>query len=204
MSDGPRREYDAAAAAYDRRWAEYTRRTLALLRPWLAEAPPRALVDIGCGTAELLVALRRWKLAPGHYVGADPSPGMLRVAAAKLDAASALVAAPAEALPLRGGAFDCAVSASALHFWPTPEAGLAEVRRVLAPGGRFLLLDWSRDFVTMRAMDAWVRMTGHSIVRTYSRAEMASMLARAGFRVRRARRARVGGAWGVEVIEAVP
>jgi len=198
-----RREYDAAARAYDRRWAAYTRRTLALLRPWLTEAEPRALVDVGCGTAELLGAMRGWGLEPERYVGVDPSPGMLGAAAAKLGGGARVVASPAEALPLRDAAFDCAVSASSLHFWPAPDAGLAEVRRVLAPGGRFLLLDWSRDFAGMRVMDAWLRITGRGLVRTYSRTEMGAMLMRAGFDVRRALRARVGGLWAVEVIEAV-
>jgi ubiquinone/menaquinone biosynthesis C-methylase UbiE len=194
-----RREYDADAARYDERWAAYLRGSMGLLRPWMVEEPPRTLLDVGCGTAVLLEFLRAWRVAPERYVGVDPSREMLRRAAGRT---GGLVAGAAEALPFRDGVFDTVVSASAFHYWPEPRAGLAEVRRVLAPGGRVLLMDWSRDFLSMRAMNAALRVTRRPFVRIYAEDEGRGMMREAGLRVTRARRAKIGPVWGLWVIEA--
>lgn len=194
------REYAAEAARYDRRWAAYLRGSMELLRPWLAEAPPGTLLDVGCGTGVLLDALRRWGVTPERYAGADPSPEMLRMAAAK--GAAGLACAPAEALPFRDGAFGAVVSVSAFHYWPAPLDGLREMARVLAPGGRVLMADWARDFATMRVMDAVTRITGHAFVRTYAEAEACALMEEAGLRVVRSRRDKIGRMWGLWVVEA--
>ncbi len=194
-----RREYDDGASRYDGRWAAYLRGSMELLRPWLEEERPRRLLDVGCGTAVLLESLREWRMEPERYAGVDPSLGMLRRAAER---AGGVVGGAAEALPFRAGAFDTVVSASAFHYWSDPRAGLAEARRVLAPGGRVLLVDWARDFLGMRVLDAAVRATGHALVRTYAEGEARALLADAGLRVTRSRRAKIGRVWGLWVAEA--
>ena len=194
-----RREYDADAARYDERWAAYLRGSMELLRPWMVEAPPRTLLDVGCGTAVLLDFLRAWRVAPERYAGVDPSLAMLRRAAGRT---GGLAAGAAEALPFRDGAFDTVVSASAFHYWPEPRAGLAEVRRVLAPGGRVLMVDWARDFLTMRAMNAALRVTRRAFVRMYAEGEVRGMMMEAGLRVARTRRAKIGPVWGLWAMEA--
>jgi ubiquinone/menaquinone biosynthesis C-methylase UbiE len=199
-----RREYADEAARYDRRWAAYLRGSMDLLRPWLAEEPPGALLDVGCGTAVLLNALRGWKIAPDRYAGADPSAEMLRMAAARItgDGRAAVVCAPAEALPFGDASFDTVVSVSSFHYWPEPIAGIREMRRVLRPEGRIIVADWARDFATMRLMDAVTRVTRHAMVRTYAEREIRAMLGEAGLRVVRSRRAKIGPLWGLWVAEA--
>lgn len=198
-----RREYAEGAARYDRRWAAYLRGSMALLRPWMAEEPAGALLDVGCGTAVLLDALRGWGMAPERYVGADPSGEMLARAAARVgDGGAALVCAAAEALPLGDASFDTVVSASSFHYWPRPAAGLREMRRVLRPGGRIIVADWARDFATTWLMEAVTRLTGHAVVRTYAEREIRALLAEAGLRVVRSRRAKIGTMWGLWVAEA--
>jgi ubiquinone/menaquinone biosynthesis C-methylase UbiE len=199
-----RREYAEQAARYDRRWAAYLRASMELVRPWLAEEAAGALLDVGCGTALLLDALRGWGMTPGRYVGADPSPEMLRLAAARIGdgVRAAAVCAPAEALPFGDRAFDTVVSISSLHYWPDPKAGLREMRRVLRPGGRIIVADWARDFATMRLMDAVTRLKGHAIVRTYAEREIGALLEEAGLRVVRSRRKKIGPLWGLWVAEA--
>lgn len=200
-----RREYAEEAARYDRRWAAYLRGSMELVRPWLAETPAGALLDVGCGTALLLAMLRGWGMTPERYVGADPSAEMLRVAAARIGAgarAAVVVCAPAEALPLKDGAFDTVISVSSLHYWADPKAGLREMRRVLRPGGRMIVADWARDFATMRLMDTVTRLKGHAIVRSYTEREIRAMLAEAGLRVVRSRKKKIGPLWGLWVAEA--
>ena len=198
-----RAEYDRAAADYDRRWARYNLASLALLRPWIEGASLGQVVDVGCGTGNLLPLLRDCGGRMEGYVGADLSPGMLLVARGKArDGRTGFVAVDAARLPLRDAAFDTAVSASALHYWDDARAGLAEIRRVLRPGGRLLLLDWLRDPLPMRALDAWMRISRVEYRRMYSRAELADALADAGFRVQAEARGSAGGPWRIIAFDA--
>jgi len=109
-------------------------------------APARVL-DLATGTADLLVeALGR---DAGHRgVGVDLSEQMLRRGAAKLrrrglDSRARLVAGDAEALPLPSASFDAATIGFGIRNVGDPAAALAELHRVLRPGGRLAVLEFS-------------------------------------------------------------
>ena len=197
-----RAEYDRAAADYDRRWARYTRASHALLRPWIEGGGLGRVLDVGCGTGDLLPLLRGRIEA---YVGIDLSAEMLKVARPKADRRDVpvgLAAADAGALPLRNAAFDTATSVSVLHYWDDAGQGLAEIRRVLRPGGRLLLLDWLRDPLPMRLLNAWMRFTRVEYRRMYSRAALADALTSAGFQVQAEARGSAGGPWRLVAFDA--
>lgn len=207
MTRSVRREYDALAARYDRRWERYTRESLGVLRPLLAGRDAGSLLDLGCGTGALVPALGEWRVRVRRYTGVDLSPEMLRVAAGKGRAAGypvGLVAASAGALPFRDGAFDTVATASSLHFWERPEEALREAGRVLRPGGRLLVVDWCRDPLAMRVVDLALRVAapGGSHHRTYTAAEARALLEAAGFRVRALDRVRIGWPWTLLRAEA--
>ena len=97
----------------------------------------RRILDAGCGAGPLFEALRdRGAIVTGF----DTSPGMLAVARRRLGADADLqVADLAEPLPFADGAFDDVVASLVLHYledWGPP---LAELRRVLKPGGRLIV-----------------------------------------------------------------
>src|SRR5687768_3027501 len=95
-------EYGRDAAEYDRRWARYNTASLALLRPWVAERELGRVLDVGCGTANLLRLMTDARARLDAYVGVDPAPAMLRIARDKLRASGVrggVLAATAEALP---------------------------------------------------------------------------------------------------------
>ncbi len=193
-------EYAAGAAEYDRRWARYNDASLALLRPWVAGRALGRVLDVGCGTGNLLSLLAESGARVETCTGVDPAPAMLGVAREKLRTSpirGGVLAATAEALPFADGAFGTAVSASSLHDWADPDAGLVEIRRVLRPGGELLLLDWHRDPLPMRLLNAWMRITRAGYRRMYARGEMADALARAGFRVTAEARGAAVGPWRV-------
>ena len=107
-----------------------------------------SVLDVGCGTGSLAIALKAEVGPSGEVRGIDASPEMIAQARRKAAGAgveAAFEVAPIEALPYPDARFGLVVSSFMLHHLPdeVKRAGLAEVRRVLKPGGRFLAVDFS-------------------------------------------------------------
>jgi SAM-dependent methyltransferase len=104
-------------------------------------APGRRVLDVACGTGSQLRVLARAGFA---CTGLDLSSAMLGVARRKGPADIAYRHGDARRMPFPDGGFDLAVIALSLHELPRPdqEAILAEIRRVLAPGGFLLVVDY--------------------------------------------------------------
>jgi demethylmenaquinone methyltransferase/2-methoxy-6-polyprenyl-1,4-benzoquinol methylase len=119
----------------DRRW-----RRRALAAAGVLEG--RIAVDACCGTADLGIDLRR---AGARVVGVDFTLEMLRLGAPKLASAGGglLVHGDALRLPVRSGAADVATVAFGLRNLADPRAGIREMARVVRPGGRVLVLEFS-------------------------------------------------------------
>ena len=103
------------------------------------DPPPRRVADLGCGTARLTYDLAR--VYPESLVaGIDVSSGMLTAARRRLGCATPpLVQGNAYALPFGNSTMALVTSTIAFHWVVDPVAALKEVRRVLRPGGRFVL-----------------------------------------------------------------
>ncbi|SDE20675.1 class I SAM-dependent methyltransferase [Glycomyces harbinensis] len=109
-----------------------------------ASAPQGATVlDVGTGPGILLRELSR--LRPDlHLAGVDLAPDMVDHARRNLDDRIELHAADVAALPFEDDKFDLVVSTFSSHHWGDPEAGGAEIARVLREGGRLLNYDFPR------------------------------------------------------------
>jgi ubiquinone/menaquinone biosynthesis C-methylase UbiE len=118
------------------------------------------LIDIGTGTGRML------ELFAGRAeraLGIDRSSEMLRLARAKLSerglANAELRQADLYALPLADGAADVAIIHHVLHFAQQPGAAIAEAARVLAHGGRLLIVDFApHEREELRTRDAHARL----------------------------------------------
>ena len=100
------------------------------------------VLDIGCGTGDLVVALSR-RLRDARIIGIDLSPSMLLYAGrhATTDGRLRFIVGDAASLPFDDGAVDLVVSTLSLHHWTEPADAFAEIARVLRPGGVALIYD---------------------------------------------------------------
>jgi trans-aconitate methyltransferase len=99
---------------------------------WLDAKAGEYILDLGCGDGQLT---QRIAATGASVVGVDASPEM--VAAARAPGVAADVG-NAEALPYAKNEFDAVFSNAALHWVRDQDAMMAQVRRVLKPGGRFV------------------------------------------------------------------
>jgi ubiquinone/menaquinone biosynthesis C-methylase UbiE len=96
------------------------------------------VIDVGCGNGLYLGALEQ-RAHRGMYCGLDFSPGMLPAAAAFAPAASLMVG-DAQRLPFPDNSVDVALSLHMLYHVPDRAAAIAELRRVVPPDGRALVV----------------------------------------------------------------
>jgi ubiquinone/menaquinone biosynthesis C-methylase UbiE len=158
-----KRIWDKAAPSYDKQIAFFERIQFAGGREWLGERARGRVLEVAIGTG----------LNLPHYpadvtiTGIELSPAMLAIArqrAAGLGRDVDLREGDAEHLPFDDASFDTVACTLSLCTIPSPEAAIAEMRRVLGPGGHLLLLDhigstwppvyaaqWLLERITIRA-----------------------------------------------------
>ncbi|MER3398619.1 MAG: class I SAM-dependent methyltransferase [Chloroflexota bacterium] len=158
---------------------------------WVPPGPGRML-EVGCGAGRFLRTIGRRR--PGwELFGCDLSAVSLKAGRTFPEAAE-YVLADAHRLPYRDAGFDFVLMVDVLEHLPRPEEALAEAYRVLRPGGRFhllvpcegqpLTLHWLAAKLGVGA-DLKERHGGH--IQRFTHADIFSLLAGAGFRVRHVR-----------------
>ncbi|HNP12300.1 MAG TPA: class I SAM-dependent methyltransferase [Mycobacterium sp.] len=136
----PQRErslsFGSEAAAYERGRPSYPPEAI----DWLLPDGARDVLDLGAGTGKLTTRLVERGL---DVVAVDPIAEMLELLRGALPATPALLGT-AEQIPLRDNSVDAVLVAQAWH-WFDPKRAIAEVARVLRPGGRLGLVWNTRD-----------------------------------------------------------
>lgn len=152
MSTAVRAMFSSIAKRYDRANAvlslgihgSWRRSALRLLDP----RPGERFLDVCCGTGDVALALAAAVGPGGRVVGADFCDPMLRLARAKLAADRAapvaLLGADALRLPFANATFDGVTVAFGVRNLDDLDAGLRELRRVVRPGGRVVVLEFGQ------------------------------------------------------------
>lgn len=169
-TDRQRRVWDKSAPSYDRQMAFFDRSWFRGGREWVCSRAEGKVLEVAVGTGRNLSCYP----AGVELTGVDLSPRMLEIArdrAAGLGIPVTLLEGDAEALPFDDGAFDTVVCALGLCSIPDNRRAVAEMARVLRPGGRLLLLDhvgstWSPLRWAQRAVEvASVHFAGEHFTR---------------------------------------
>ena len=195
-----KRVWDKTAPGYDRQIGFFEKIWFAGGREWLGARARGRVLEVAIGTGRSLPHYP----ADVSVTGIELSPAMLAIArlrAADLGRDVTLREVDAEHLPFDDASFDTVVCALALCTIPSPVAALGEMRRVLAPGGRLLLLDhigstWPPVYAVQWLLErVSIRAAGEHFTR-----RQLPLVTAAGFQVEETERLKAGT---VERIHAV-
>jgi ubiquinone/menaquinone biosynthesis C-methylase UbiE len=111
--------------------------------------PGEKVLDVGCGTGGVTIPAKLRVGKNGEAAGIDPAPEMIAIARRKANRAGLEIdfrVGMIESLPFPDGTFDAVTSSLMMHHLPEHlrVKGLAEIRRVLKPGGRLLIAEIMR------------------------------------------------------------
>ena len=154
-SDGSKREqvermFDAISPKYDLLNRVFS---MGIDQGWrrqvirmVAQEPVEKLLDVATGTADLAILASK---VAGHVTGVDISDGMLAYGRVKIEEKGlkqriTLQQADSTALPFADGSFDAVTVAFGVRNYEDLESGLREMLRVLRPGGRLFVLEFSK------------------------------------------------------------
>lgn len=183
--DRSRRNFDAEAPAYSE---SHDGRFSALLYDELVATVNRggwtSILDVGCGNAVILSRLASECTGGSkkRMCGVDLSPAMVEEARKGLSERAQIVVGDSEHLPWDGGSFDTVLCSCSFHHYPDPDASIAEMARVLVPGGRLVLADPSGPLLFRVLMNLTIQFSDHGDRHIYGKRELSGLLQRHGFR----------------------
>ena len=132
--------FDVSAEAYSRFMGLYADPLAVSFAAYAGVRRGQRALDVGCGPGTL-TALLVAELGPDAVQAVDPSEPFVAAARARFPTVD-VRAGVAEALPFDDDSVDLAVAQLVVHFMSDPVAGLAEMRRVVRPGGTVAVCVW--------------------------------------------------------------
>jgi SAM-dependent methyltransferase len=149
------RELWTAGNSYESYMGRWSRLVAAEFIAWFGLPPQLRWLDVGCGTGALVDTILK-RAAPAEVMGVDPSEEFVATARARTPHVHARFGiGNARALPIDDATFDVVVSGLVLNFVPDPAGAIAEMRRVLRPGGTIGLYVWDYAGETQMLRHFW-------------------------------------------------
>ena len=111
-----------------------------------------------------------------NVYGIDISENMARKAKDNLKNGASVSIGDSEHLPYADEVFDVVYCNDSFHHYPKSEMVMAEVSRVLKPGGTFIIGDCRQPFLSRTIMNAFMRFSNEGDVKIYSKREICNML----------------------------
>lgn len=137
-----RQEVWANGDVYESYVGRWSRLVAPVFLDWLAVSPDSHWLDVGCGTGALSQTILAHS-APRTVKGIDRSEGFVAFARERVrDGRASFGSADAQTLPEETNSYDCAISGLMLNFLPQPERAVAEMTRVVRPGGVVAAYVW--------------------------------------------------------------
>ena len=187
------REFDRAAAKFDDNDPSVynlCRRDYPDVLTEVIKEPFRDLLDAGCGTGAMLGLFKR-DYPHKNYTGIDLSEKMIEAAKRKHLEGIRFVVGDCENLPFANSSFDVVACSMSFHHYPNPKQFFLSLRKVLRPGGRFIL----RDMASSSELLMWLmnrveipllnRFMGKGDVHVYSRADIQRLCDASGLELER-------------------
>ncbi len=142
MADQSRHDAWAAGDSYDAYMGRWSRQIATLFLDWLEPEPALDWVEVGCGTGALSSRILA-QAAPHTLKAMDPSAGFIAKAQSAIsDPRANFAVGDAQSLALPDASADIVVSGLVLNFIPDRPRALAEMRRILRPGGTLAFYVW--------------------------------------------------------------
>ena len=184
--------YRRYALRYDQQVAYYDRVLLGGGRAWAGAQSRGAVLEVAIGTGRNLPYYPRDR----RLTGIDLTPAMLTLArdrARELGRATALLVADAQAMPFGAASFDCVVCTLGLNAVPDDRAAVAEMDRVLRPGGRAVLVGHvASPYRPVRAVQRVIKRWLLPVAGDHQTRRPLPLLRAAGFVLDREERSRMG------------
>jgi SAM-dependent methyltransferase len=131
----------AAGKLYEPYVGRWSRLVAREFLEWLAVPPGKDWLDVGCGTGALCQTLVE-RSSPASVTGVDPSAAFIEHAKSHVHGPVRFLVGDAQSLPLEAAGADAVVSGLVLNFVPQPQVALAEMLRVVRPGGIVAAYVW--------------------------------------------------------------
>ena len=170
--------FNRQAATYDQDInGRHARALYPVLLKKLSQLSYRSVLDLGCGTGEMLRLLSE-RDETVKLSGIDLSENMLKVADEKLHGRVELVLGDSEHLPFPDGSFDVVYCNDSFHHYPAPEHVLAEVRRVLRENGTFIMCDSWHAVAGRMVINLYFKFSRSGDVKLYSEREITALFSK--------------------------
>lgn len=188
------REYEKSVRTYATRWRRYLDKTNAATVRVLPEVCGSSVLDIGCGTGELLDQICADSIGSSLH-GIDCSEAMLKAARLRINRRVKLILADAYSLPYPQQSFTLVVASNVLHYMEQLDEFIVESSRVLEEYGTLVITCWDDDHPFMKLRHASRLSRSRSPVFRHTSSDIAKALRAAGLSINRQYHFRAGLLW---------